>query len=160
MSSRFYQQRISMCLCSRNCWRKLRWYYEILFWIVLISYCTLMKRHSLLLQKLWETSDRNTISKRKVHRRGYWKDMYFFNLLTMIPVFLTEIELNGDSQNSLFYSTCSRLQLRKNFNFLRMYTINNMVTFLEKIFVKDSVFTSDTAALIFITNCGIIDSSK
>ena len=95
-----------------------------------------------------------------MHRRGYWKDMYFFNLLIMIPVFLTEIELNGDSQNSLFYSTCSGLQLRKNFNFLRMYTINNMVTFLEKIFVKDSVFTSDTAALIFITNCGIIDSSK
>ena len=38
-----------------------------------------------------------------------------------------------------------------------MYTINNMVTFLEKIFVKDPVFT---ATLIFMTNCGIIDSSK
>ena len=61
-----------------------------------------MKRHSLLLQKLWETSDRNTISKRKVHRRGYWKDMYFFNLLTMIPVFLTEIELTGIHKTRCF----------------------------------------------------------
>ena len=34
-----------------------------------------------------------------------------------------------------------------------MCTINNLVTFLEKIFVKDPVFT---AAFIFMTNCDII----
>ena len=34
-----------------------------------------------------------------------------------------------------------------------MCTINNLVTFLEKIFVKDPVFT---AAVIFMTNCDII----